>query len=221
MLLIIPTIIFLNNSGKIILKISYYSTVKIFFPLIVILIVYPEKQLLLAAEETEPFSTIAIRINGTVNSNRNTFHEFWEPEFGAELLLDMPFYQGDIQVGIHLYPYSGRSSNQPDFLSVYIFVGWGFGLRLSPEIRWYNGLQIGSYQMHFDDSDIHESQALESELGVGLNTRFDFSLTNSWSVQTGAVYLHVYTKKPLVFIMITAGLSYTFEAPDWLREFMK
>jgi hypothetical protein len=140
-----------------ILKVSYRLAVMAFLPLFLVLIIYPESQLLLAAEAPEPFSTVAVRISGSVNSNQNAFHEFWEPEFGAELLSEMPFYLGDIQAGVHLYPYSGRSSYQPNFLSVYVFVGWGLGLRLSPGIRWYNGLQIGSYQMSFDDSDIDES----------------------------------------------------------------
>ena len=210
-----------NRISRKILKVSHHLTVKTFLPLILILIVFPEGQLLLAAEDPKPFSIFAIRISGAVNSNQNTFHEYWEPGFGAELLLEMPFYLGDIQAGIHIYPYSGRSSYQPDFLSLYIFVGWGLGLRLSPGIQWYNGLQLGSYQMAFDDSDIDESQALESELGVGLNTRFDVNLMNSWSFQAGAVYLHVYTKKPLELIMLTAGVSYTFDTPEWLKEFLK
>jgi len=210
-----------NRISSIILKDSLRLKISTFLSLVLILIVYPGAQSLLAVENQKPFSTIAIRISGAHNSNRNTFHEFWEPELGAELLLETPFYLGDIQAGIHLYSYSGRDSYQPDFKSVYIFIGWGLGFRLFQGIQWYNGLQLGSYQMYFDDSDIDESQVLESELGVGLNTRFDFNLTNSWSLRLGAAYLHVYTKKPLELIMITAGVSYTFDTPEWLKEILK
>jgi hypothetical protein len=133
----------------------------------------------------------------------------------------MPFYWGTIQGGGHFYPYSGKSEFQPDFFSLFIFIGWGPGLEISGKVRWYNGIKIGSFQMYFDDSDIHESQALESELGVGFNTRFDYILTKSWSIQVGADYLYVYTYKPLELFMINAGLSYTFDSPGWLKEFLK
>ena len=112
-----------NRISSIILKDSLRLKISTFLPLILILIVSPGAPSLLAVENQKPFSTIAIRVSGAHNSNRNTFHEFWEPELGAELLLEMPFYLGDIQAGIHLYPYSGRDSYQPDFKSVYIFVG--------------------------------------------------------------------------------------------------
>jgi len=194
---------------------------KILLAIILFLSVNAEKQLLATAESPVPFSTITIKINVSVNSNQNTFHEFWNPEVGGELIIEMPFYLGDIQAGIHLYPYSGLSAYQPDFISLNIFIGWGFGLKLSPRIRWYGGLRVGNYQMYFDDSDIHESQALESELCAGLNTRLEYNLINSWSLQIGATFLHVYTKKPLELIMITTGFSYTFDAPAWLREFLK
>ncbi len=184
-------------------------------------IIYPESNLLFASETSLPFSKIALRFNGAHNSNQNIFHEFWEPEFGAEFIVEMPFYLAEIQGGIHLYPYSGRSEYQPDFLSVFIFIGWGADIDLYRKLSWYNGIQIGSYQMSFDDSDIHESQALESELGVGFNTRFEFRWSKSWSVQTGAAYMYIYTKKPIELFMITAGLSYTFDTPIWLTEFLK
>ena len=75
--------------------------------------------------------------------------------------------------------------------------------------------------MYFDDSDIHESQTLESELAVGATTRFDYQLSNSWSIQVGAAYIYVYTYKSLELVMIKAGISYTFDTPPWLREFLK
>jgi len=192
--------------------------------LIILLFVFsiiPSEKKLFASEPFLPFSTFATRVNGITDVNQSSLNDYWDPQYGAELIVDMPFYWGDIQGGIHFYTYEGKSESQPDFLNLYIYIGWGPGFRVFKNLYWFNGIQVGIFQMHFDDSDIHESQALESELAVGVNTRIDFQLSNNWSIQAGAAYLYVYTYKPLELLMVKAGFSYSFDTPPWLREFLK
>ena len=110
---------------------------------------------------------------------------------------------------------------QPDYLNIFLYLGWGLEFEILKGFTWYNGIQIGNYQMYFDDYEIHESQRIESELGVGLSTRVGFNIKNSWMVQGILTYQYVYTKKPLEFLILKAGIGYGFDTPKWLQEFLK
>ena len=169
----------------------------------------------------EPFDTITFRLNFLTNTNRNTFHQYWDPKIGMEGVGEMPFYLGSIEGGLHLFSFEGKSGDYPEFTSTYIFVGWGMNIPFSKDFSWYNGLRIGIYQMRFDDNEIHPTQALESELGMGLSTRFDIGIYSKLNLHLGADYIAVFTQKRLEFTFLKIGVSYTIDSPGWLREFLK
>jgi hypothetical protein len=94
-------------------------------------------------------------------------------------------------------------------------------LPVYPQISWYNGLRFGNYLMSFDDEDINPTQVDESELGFGLNSRLEFGLSGRWNINIGIGYLVVYTKKRLELTMISIGLSYMIDSPQWLKDLLK
>ena len=169
----------------------------------------------------EPFQTITFRLNLLTNTNRSTFHQYWDPRYGMEVIGEMPFYLGSVEGGLHLFSFNGKSADYPEFMSIYIFAGWGINISFGPDLRWYNGLRIGTYQMSFDDSEIHPTQVLESELGTGLSTRIDIGIYRRLNFHLGADYIVIFTHKKLEFAIVKTGISYTFDSPGWLKEFMK
>lgn len=174
-----------------------------------------------AGEQNQPFSTIAIKLNALTNLNRNTFHNYWSPLYGGELSVELPFYAGCIEGGMHLYPYNGKSEAQPDFLSNYLFVGWGAEIEIISFLTWWNKFRIGNYQMHFDDEDINITQRTESELSIGLNSSLVLKIDDAWKLNLDFTYLKVFTAKRMELSFLGAGLSYEFETPEWIRDFMK
>ena len=211
----------INRSYRnIIRRYSFPDIGHLIISLFLLLLILPGKSYPQTIHQS-PFSTFNLQLSGAFNINTNTFHQFWDPETGGELIIEMPFYFGDIHAGLHVFPYSGKSEYQPDFLSMYIFVGWGPKITLLKDIYWYNHVRVGSFQMYFDDSDIHESQALESELGFGAFTEFEYQFYTNWLVHTSLGYIYVVTNKPLELVMVTVGFSYTFTSLEWLRKFMQ
>lgn len=167
------------------------------------------------------FQTIKFRVHAVSNINDNIFHQYWDPQYGTELQIDMPFYSGIIEGGVHLYPYNGRENQYVDFLVQYYYVGWGINLPVYSQISWYNGLRFGNYLMSFDDEDINPTQVNESELGFGLNSRLELGLSRRWNIDIGIGYLVVYTKKRLELTMISIGFSYMIDSPQWIKDFLK
>ena len=174
-----------------------------------------------AQSSNEPFSSIIFRLSGTINSNRNTFHSYWSSNGGASLDISMPYYWGEIQGGINLFDYDNKHNEIPDFLSNFIFIGWGANISHYKNINWFNGIRTGIYQMHFDDEDIHETQRTESELGLELYSRLALNINSNWSMHIAASYLRIYTYKRLEFFMLSAGIGFSFNSPPWLKEFFE
>jgi hypothetical protein len=174
-----------------------------------------------AQSANEAFSSITFRFSGSINSNRNTFHSYWTPIGGGELNISMPFYWGEIQAGSHLYGYDNKFDDMPDFLSNFIFIGWGFNLSPYKNLNWFNSIRTGTYQMYFDDEDIHETQRTESELGWELYSRLALNINSKWSLHMATSYLRVFTYKRLEFFMLSAGFGYSFNTPSWLKDFFE
>ena len=197
------------------------KSIFIYLFLIMIQITGAERQILFAEDAKESFESMTLGLECVSNLNRNTFHQYWDPAYGAKISIEMPFYYGTIHSGVELYPYNGKNESFPDFFSAYFFLGWSKDIQVSSGIYWYNGLRVGSYRMSFDDDEINETQVVESELGVGLDSWLKLDLSSAWSVHCRICYLVVYTHKHLKFTMFSAGFSYTFDSPQWLKEFMK
>jgi len=169
----------------------------------------------------EPFKTITLGLNLLTNSNRNTFHQYWEPIYGIEAIGEVPFYLGSLEGGLFLFSFNGKSIDYPEFFSLYLFAGWGIKINFGSDLSWYNGLRIGTYQMRFDDNQIHPTQAVESELGAGIGSRFDLPILERLQLHLGIDYLIVFTQKKLEFVVLKAGISYTVDSPGWLKDFLK
>jgi len=133
----------------------------------------------------------------------------------------MPFYWGEIQGGSRLFVYDNKLEDIPDFLSNFIFLGWGLDILTYKNFNWFNGIRTGTYQMYFDDEDTNITQRTESELALELYSRIEFKFYSNCSVHFSTGYFRVYTYKRLEFLMLSAGIGYFIETPFWMKDFFE
>lgn len=170
------------------------------------------------AQSREPFDTLGVTLRVSANVNHTRFHDFWDPGAGFELGFDTPFYLGSVEVGVHYNAFAARSRDQPDFASIFPFLGWGIDSPISTRIRWTNGLRIGSFVMYFDTGEGNQE---ELELALALTSRLRFRLSPGWSLEIGARYREVFTHERLRYVFLAAGLTRSMASPGWLREFLR
>lgn len=171
----------------------------------------------LAQEAPDGFDSLSVGISAVANVNRNTFHNFWSPDPGAELVLETPFYFGRVQAGALYMYFDAREPEQPDFRALYPFLGWGIQLPLPLSLDWYNGVRLGSYLITFDTI---RGNRVERELGLGLNSRLGLRLGGAWAIDFSATYSVIFTHERIHLVYLAAGVRRFFRMPAWLREFL-
>ena len=154
-----------------------------------------------------------------MNSNRNMFHRYWKPANGFELQAETGFYLGDIEFGLQLFDINSRRTEQPDYSSVNMFLGWGLEKKLSSKVLFYTGFRIGNYVMFFDDDNIDEALRSESEFNYGLHSRLRYKIGRSTSLELSGHYQKIFTNHQIYLSYISLGISRSFNSPKWFREF--
>lgn len=173
----------------------------------------------LYAQTAKPFETLDIGLQYVANTNRNEFHDYWEPRQGVAGLLVTPFYYGYAQAGVQILPYSGKGGGLPDFTNAFIYLGWGVKWSLASKLDWFNSLNIGNNLMVFAKA---ERQAItESELGIGFNSCLSYHVNKRWAVCISGFSEIIFTHKRIKLTFISAGLSYSVSTPRFLREFLE
>ncbi len=171
--------------------------------------------------QSEPFDSTSLYFQPTINSNRNMFHEYWDVSTGYELTVRTKFYLGQLELGTLINNNSSNFETQPDYYSMFSYLGWGYKFQINNRFSNYSGMRLGNYYMSFDDPDIHAELKSENEMGVGLVTSFQFNFNNKWSAILSGEYLKVYTFNRIHLSFISFGIGYSFESPDWFRRFFK
>ncbi len=174
----------------------------------------------LHAGEKHPFDSLKIGLSYAVNTNRNDFHNFWKPGPGADGFLETPFYYGDVLLGIRVIHYASREDRIPEFLSIFVYTGWGKTWLLPYELDCFTGFSIGSDQMIFG-GDHHLGTKYESEFGIHLNSRLSCPLYGKWRANLSGGYTVIFTKKQIRLTFFSAGISRSIEMPGWLKEFLE
>jgi hypothetical protein len=170
-----------------------------------------------AQQSRAAFDTLTIAINAVANVNRNIFHDYWEPRPGLEIQFATPFYLGVGEAGVHYAGFAGRGPEQPDFATLFVYVGWGYEWPIAQRIAWYNGLRAGTLIMVFD---LPEELSEEQELGLALNSQLRYRFAGAWALSLAARYRIVFTRERLKYAFLAAGVSRSFGTPRWLWEFL-
>ena len=173
----------------------------------------------LYGQNQHAFDSLEIGLQYVTNTNRNVFHEFWEPGNGVVGWLGVPFYYGDVRAGIQLLPYAGKGKGISDFQSSFIYLGWSIRWALPYRFDWFNGLSVGSTIMTFDSAEGYTRN--ESELGVTLTSSLRYFVKPRWAFRLSSDYHTIFTNKPIKLTFISVGLSYTLATPSWMKTFLK
>ncbi len=173
--------------------------------------------------QSAPFDSLTIGINAISNPNRNVFHDFWTPATGAEGYAAMPFYLGDIRLGLQYLPYKSVSGIEPDFNSLFGYLQWDSRTRSFSNVYARGGVRIGLFQMRFAENnfDLSEGLIVEREFAVGASLGLNYNLYKHWRLSIGSSYVSILTEKKIELLFLSFGISRTFPAPQWLKNFLK
>lgn len=169
----------------------------------------------------EPFSYFKLGISGTINPNREKFHEYWQPKLGFEGNVESPFHFGNIQTGVLYLPFRGKDVSYPNFESLYIYAGWNVELNLLSRLSWINGFRVGTYRMSFVDYNTNYPERSESELGVGLDSKLSLSPFGNFFIIFSGTYMTIFTAKKIHLVFTSIEIAYRFYSPKWLTDFLK
>ena len=169
----------------------------------------------------EAFSTLDVRAAGTVNFNHSFVHEFWEQGVGGEVAVATPFYAGYAELGGALHVYRTATPSVPAFDAWSLFAGWGVGLDVGQRLRVEGGPRVGNYHMRFATDDAFPGVRNESELALGAAGRIAVRPAGPVSVFVAGSYTRVFTFNRLKLWYASAGISYRFASPTWLKNFLK
>ena len=172
------------------------------------------------AHAQEAFATLDVRAAGTVNFNHSFVHEFWEQGVGGEVAVATPFYAGYAELGGALHLYRAATPSVPAFEAWSLFAGWGVGLEAG-RLRFEGGPRVGNYHMRFAAEDAFPGVRNESELALGAAGRIALRPVGPVSVFVAGSYTRVFTFNRLKLWYASAGISYRFASPTWLKEFVK
>ena len=166
------------------------------------------------------FATADVGLQTVVSTNRGDFHRYWTSSPGLEGYVSTPFYRGDIQLGGRMVSFESRTGDVTDYLSVFVYAGWGLSWALPYNVKGFTGFNIGSDQMLFEFEDRPGSKH-ESEFGMTLNVSLSAPLRGRWSVTAGGNYSEIFTYNRIRLVFVSVGLSRSFDLPVWLKEFLK
>lgn len=172
-----------------------------------------------AAHGQTAFSTVEVRAAGTVNFNHSFVHEFWEQGVGGEVFAATPFYAGYAELGGALHRYRA-AADVPAFDAWALLAGWGVRLELGSRLRLEGGPRIGNYHMRFEEATFTGVRN-ESELALGAMGRLAVRPAGPVSVFVAGSYTRVFTFNRLKLWYASAGISYRFTSPTWLKDFLK
>lgn len=195
---------------------------RIKFSLFLIVVLFPfllSTNALVFAQESEiPFSKLNIGLNIGRGKNTSFIENYWEIKNTLGLSAEMPFYYGSISGGVLILPYSSKTNEKPDFRSLFIYLGLGKSIKLPFNTSFYAGLKLGNYSMTFDDDTINVNLKTESEFAAAFVSRFSATLLPNTNLNIGGDIIKVFTKNNMSVFHLSAGISYSFDSPAWIRE---
>jgi hypothetical protein len=191
-----------------------------FYLAIIILITCLTELLKPQSAEINAFDNVSIKINFISNRSTDALTRYWDTHKGFEGVVQMPFYLGDIQGGARYLSFKEKAPNFHDFSSYFFFLGWGKEFKLPLNCSVYAGLKFGGFHMSIHDDSLTSELSHETELAGGISSYLSIGLINSLSLTFGADYTKVYIYKKIELFLLSAGLSYTFQSPVWLKEIL-
>jgi len=171
----------------------------------------------------EPYSRLHVQPGITYNTNRTQLHEDWQPGFGPQLVMAVPFYAGYLEAvaAFHIYrPLA--TSDVPAFNALMLQLGWGLEQPMASWLTVAAGVRVGNYGMGFDtNGDLERAEVNESELVTAAQVQLAAHLTDRWSLVAATSYQRTFTRIRMDLVYATVGLRYSFDSPSWLQTLLR
>lgn len=173
---------------------------------------------------------ILINLNTGLSVVNNSFTNTWEPKPALHLNMQVPFYRTRLEAGARYMRFNGMTATETDsdFNSFFLHLGWLYPVHLTPKIKIMPGLRFGGNLMLFDESETYESGPFryvtdpnEFEFAYEIALRNEFQLSDHFYLHATVSYNRTLTKIPLPVTLISAGVSFSFDQPTWLENFVK
>lgn len=152
-------------------------------------------------------------------TNRSGLHRFWQAEAVPTLIVDLPFYRGQVQAGWQMTTFRKVDDEVPNFNAHFIFLGWGLNRPLPGGLSIAGGIQTGSVLMIFQGVSSYARH--ESELGTALYAVLRYHPRQHWSARINLLRQRIHTRIPISLTYVSVGLGYSFKTPQWLCDFLQ
>jgi len=167
------------------------------------------------------FSTFTVGGNIRESVIKNTFHDYWSFDKGVELYLKTPFYLCNLTFGTDYYSFKKKTSEVTDFYSMHFFIGAELEYEVFHDLYVSGGVKTGNNRIVFDDDKVQEAIKSETELFLGTYCALRYNIYKDLFLDIRSEYKITFTKKRIEETYIGAGLSYQFDTPKIIQEFLK
>lgn len=166
---------------------------------------------------------IYVSIQGAHNFNNNEFHKFWKPGIGLGGSFTFDHKIGKLGIGIELMEFQRRNISSKDFLGIDYHLLYSNTIHLFRFINLHIGAGAGIYEFRFDDDEDIKSEAekTEREFAIKIISGLSFDISPEWSTGLNLVYTHIYTRRKIELLNISAGIRKSFSTPEWLKEILE
>jgi len=169
------------------------------------------------------FEKFSIGANLSANSNIETLHDYWDPGNLYEVNLRTPIQFGNMQVGLSYIPFKSKNSEQPDFKGMFFYLQWDKEIFTVKDFEINAGIMFGLCRMVFDKTEMYKSkdELQEHEVSAGFVSSINYNITQNVGLNLTANYNSILTRKKINLAFIGAGFYYTFDTPQWLKDFLE
>ncbi|HYF38918.1 MAG TPA: hypothetical protein VD930_04450 [Gemmatimonadales bacterium] len=173
-----------------------------------------------AQQRAAPFETLDLSIELLADIHQSRLQRDWStgPVLGIGLAL--PFYLGNVELGVQLARPSARQASLPDFRSLFVYAGWSGTRELGRRLRAEAGVRAGIVGLSFHGDNIAEGRERESEPAVTARGALRWTPRAPWFTEAAVAWHSVFTEPRMEQLFLSAAVGRRFRTPTWLRDFL-
>jgi hypothetical protein len=177
--------------------------------------------LALPSRAAEPFSRLAVTLQGAGHLATDELGEYWTPRPAAGGGLSAPVGFGTLRAGLLYQSFTADAGEVAGYDSRYLWLGWELGLPLPGGLELALGLRSGSYRMDFDDPTLQETLRVETELATGVGGGLAWRGPGGLLLRGELLRLTLHTYHPSHFWLAALGVGWEAELPGTVREVLR
>lgn len=162
-------------------------------------------------------------INVSLNSNKTVLHNYWKPGnvYGAYFKFHLSFAL--VQTGVSFVPFDSKNTIQPNFDGTFLYAQLEKVIFTIDNFTINAGVRFGFFRMVFESTSLYhtEDEMQEHEIFAGLVSSVNYKFTENLGINLDVNYSSILTRKKINLIFIGTGIYYSFNTPQWLKDFLK